>query len=65
MGTSLTPEFWERFAVLLVAAMALTVALAAAADELYLRMARRCGRGRVPQAPPRAVGTHRRAAVHL
>lgn len=65
MGTSLTPEFWEWFAVLLVAAVALTVVLVAALDVLFLRIARQCGRRRVPQARSRPVGTVRRAALHL
>ena len=34
MGTTLTPEFWERFAVLLVAAVAVTFVLTAVFDTL-------------------------------
>lgn len=61
MGTSLTPEFWERFAVLLVAAMGVTFALTAAMDALALRVARRCAHRAVVQAlPPRPTGTARR-----
>ncbi|MFJ8632388.1 hypothetical protein [Streptomyces sp. NPDC093568] len=37
MGTSLTPEFWERFTLLLFAAMGVTFALAALFDTLALR----------------------------
>ncbi|MHB9864185.1 hypothetical protein [Streptomyces sp. YIM S03343] len=38
MGTTLTPEFWERFAVLLVAAVAVTFALTAVFDTLAQRL---------------------------
>lgn len=38
MGTSLTTEFWERFAVLLVLAMGVTCVLAAAFDGLAVRL---------------------------
>ncbi|MFE9650644.1 hypothetical protein ACFYO0_42455 [Streptomyces sp. NPDC006365] len=41
MGTSLTPEFWRQFAVLLVIAMAVTFVLSAAVDALYLRSRQR------------------------
>ncbi|WP_053754339.1 hypothetical protein [Streptomyces sp. MMG1533] len=41
MGTSLTPEFWERFAVLLVAAIGLTCVLTASFDVLAVRLLRR------------------------
>ncbi|MDC0765366.1 hypothetical protein [Streptomyces sp. HD] len=37
MGTSLTPEFWERFTLLLFAAMGVTFGLAALFDWLALR----------------------------
>ncbi|MEU9733888.1 hypothetical protein [Streptomyces sp. NPDC048002] len=37
MGTSLTPEFWERFALLLCVAVAVTVALVALLDGPVLR----------------------------
>ena len=37
MGTSLTPEFWRLFAVLLVISMAVTFVLSAALDALTLR----------------------------
>ncbi|WP_405653298.1 hypothetical protein [Streptomyces sp. NBC_00019] len=65
MGTSLTPEFWERFAVLLVAAMGVTFALTAAMDALALRVARRCARRAVEQAPPRTATPVPRTAVRL
>ncbi|WAZ19499.1 hypothetical protein STRCI_000554 [Streptomyces cinnabarinus] len=37
MGTSLTPEFWERFTLLLFAAMGVTFVLTALFDALALR----------------------------
>ncbi|MGW2615219.1 hypothetical protein [Streptomyces sp. NPDC001500] len=51
MGTSLTPEFWERFAVLLVLAVGLTCVLAAALDRLAARLLRRAAR-RSPSRSP-------------
>ncbi|MFC8513244.1 hypothetical protein [Streptomyces sp. NPDC057257] len=50
MGTSLTPEFWRQFAVLLVIAMTVTFVLSAALDALYLRSRQR-------RAVRRASGT--------
>jgi hypothetical protein len=41
VGTSLTPEFWRLFAVLLVASMAVTFVLSAALDALVVRAQRR------------------------
>lgn len=64
MGTSLTPEFWQRFAVLLVAAMGVTFVLTAACDALAVRLLRRRGRGSSRPAPssrPTTAG-HRPAA---
>lgn len=49
MDTSLTPEVWERSAVLVVAAMAVTFVLTAAFDALALRRLRR--RASTPPAP--------------
>ncbi len=49
VGTSLTPEFWERFALLLFAAMGVTFALAALLDALALRGRTRRGR-RTPRS---------------
>ncbi|WP_328643222.1 hypothetical protein [Streptomyces canus] len=46
MGTSLTPEFWRLFAVLLVISMAITFVLSAALDALALRAQRRRTRTR-------------------
>ncbi|MER5436451.1 hypothetical protein [Streptomyces sp. NPDC002588] len=53
MGTSLTPEFWERFAVLLVLAAGLTCVLAAAFDGLAVRLLSRRAH-RAPHRPPTA-----------
>ncbi|MDR6975943.1 hypothetical protein J2X68_002631 [Streptomyces sp. 3330] len=44
MGTSLTPEFWERFAALLVPAVGLTCVLTAALERLAALLPRRPGR---------------------
>ncbi|WP_324787741.1 hypothetical protein [Streptomyces sp. H51] len=71
MGTTLTPEFWERFAVLLVAAMAVTCALAALFDALAVRSAGRHGsgpagrhrRGPAARAGRRPTGADHRTAV--
>jgi len=52
VGTSLTPEFWERFVLLLFAAMGATIVLTAFFDALALRIARR--RAKTPPAPPTA-----------
>ncbi|MFF5187663.1 hypothetical protein ACFY30_28520 [Streptomyces sp. NPDC000345] len=64
MGTSLTPEFWERFAMLLVLAAGLTCVLTAAFDGLAVRLLRR----RTPRTPPPAPygpeRTEHRVSVH-
>ncbi|MBK3576421.1 hypothetical protein JHN63_21915 [Streptomyces sp. MBT65] len=65
MGTTLTPEFWRQFAVLLVIATVITVVVSAALDALVLRMRAR----RTSQRPPAStvVRTHRsvgRTPVH-
>jgi hypothetical protein len=65
VGTTLTPEFWRQFAVLLVIATAVTFVLSAALDALVLRMRAR----RTPPRPPvtPVVRTHRpaqRTPVH-
>jgi hypothetical protein len=66
VGTSLTPEFWERFVLLLFAAMGLTFALAALFDELALRWINRHTH-RPPTAPrptpPRTGTTDHRTSV--
>ncbi|WP_329267850.1 hypothetical protein [Streptomyces sp. NBC_01451] len=46
MGTSLTPEFWRLFAVLLVTSMTVTFLLSAALDALAVRAQRRHARRR-------------------
>ncbi|MER5450168.1 hypothetical protein ABT052_14615 [Streptomyces sp. NPDC002766] len=61
MGTTLTPEFWERFAVLLVAAMAVTFVLTALFDTLVVRLTNR--RGHRPPTPP-AEAPHRPTPRH-
>ncbi|KPI19049.1 hypothetical protein OK074_1513 [Actinobacteria bacterium OK074] len=65
VGTTLTPEFWRLFAVLLVIATAATVVLSAAFDALVLRIRAR----RTPRPPQitRVVRTARpaqRTPVH-
>jgi hypothetical protein len=66
VGTTLTPEFWERFAVLLVAAMSVTFILTAALDALAVRvLRRRADRSRPtssPTPPRRATADHRMSA---
>ncbi|MEU2337947.1 hypothetical protein ABZ608_30955 [Streptomyces sp. NPDC013172] len=67
MGTSLTPEFWERFAVLLVLALGVTCVLAAFFDDLVVRLQSRRAHRRPPAHQPvrhRAVREDRRTAVH-
>ncbi|WP_306948189.1 hypothetical protein [Streptomyces sp. B4I13] len=56
MGTSLTPEFWKMFTVLLLGAAMVTFALTAALDTVYVRMQLRRARrqrGQAPTPPPR------------
>ncbi|MFJ5560705.1 hypothetical protein ACIQCD_25665 [Streptomyces sp. NPDC093250] len=53
MGTSLTPEFWRLFAVLLGISTAVTFALSAALDALVLRAQRR----RIRRQPTRVRAT--------
>jgi len=65
VGTTLTPEFWRQFAVLLVIATVATAVLSGVLDALVLRMRAH----RAPQRPPVApvVRTHRparRTPVH-
>ncbi|MHC5907966.1 hypothetical protein ACVNF4_29360 [Streptomyces sp. S6] len=52
MGTSLTPEFWERFTVLLVVATAVTVVLGAALDTLAVRLLRHRTHGTATRQTP-------------
>lgn len=63
MGTSLTPEFWERFAVLLVLAVGVTCVLTAALDGLAVRLLRRRPPGTPSQAPHRPVREDHRSSV--
>ncbi|WP_432193170.1 hypothetical protein [Streptomyces sp. bgisy027] len=67
MGTSLTPEFWERFTLLLFAAMGITFALAALFDALALRRQNRpAHRPSVPptRAPHGTETADHRPSVH-
>ena len=64
MGTSLTPEFWERFALLLVAAMAATFVLTAAFDALAVRLLRRRAPRPPAQSPHRSAPAGHRTSVH-
>ncbi|MFI6494422.1 hypothetical protein [Streptomyces sp. NPDC050564] len=63
MGTSLTPEFWERFAVLLVAAMGVTFVLTAAFDALAVRLLSRRVRRPPTRVPHRPESTDHRISV--
>ncbi|MCX5336648.1 MULTISPECIES: hypothetical protein [unclassified Streptomyces] len=64
MGTSLTPEFWERFTILLVAAMGVTIVLTAALDALAVRLLRRRAGRTPPPRRPRPTTTDHRTIVH-
>lgn len=57
VGTTLTPEFWRQFAVLLVIATVTTAVLSAALDALVLRM--RAHRAPQGSSATRVVRTHR------
>ncbi|MFE1291827.1 hypothetical protein [Streptomyces sp. NPDC058751] len=63
MGTSLTPEFWGQFAVLLVLAASLAGILTAALESLAVRLLRRRS-PKVPEAPHRPIRKDHRASVH-
>ncbi|MEU6379791.1 hypothetical protein [Streptomyces sp. NPDC046909] len=63
MGTSLTPEFWERFAVLLVAAMGVTVILTVVFDGLAVRLLRRRAHRPPVHAPYRPQDADHRPSV--
>ena len=65
MGTSLTPEFWERFVMLLVLAAGLTCVLAAVFDDLAVRLLRRRSHRTPPQAPRRLVRKDNPTSVHV
>lgn len=64
MGTSLTPEFWERFAVLLVAAVGVTIVLVASVDALAVRVLRRRAGWTPPPKRARHPFTGHHTAVH-
>ncbi|MEU6064476.1 MULTISPECIES: hypothetical protein [Streptomyces] len=68
MGTSLTPEFWERFSVLLVVAVGMTAILTAvftaAFDALTVRLRSRRPHGTMPRAPHRPEQTDHRMSAH-
>ncbi|MCX5599783.1 hypothetical protein OOK29_16710 [Streptomyces phaeochromogenes] len=49
MRTTLTPEFYQLFAVLLVAAMAVTFVVAAVADGAFVWLLRRLSARRLPR----------------
>ncbi|MFF1680081.1 hypothetical protein ACFVYG_29075 [Streptomyces sp. NPDC058256] len=66
MRTTLTPEFYQLFAVLLVASMAVTFVVAAVADALFVRSLRRLHTWRqatLHRRHPR-VGSSARPAAH-
>lgn len=63
MGTSLTPEVWERFAVLLVVAIGVTCVLTASFDGLAVRLLRRRVRRQSGQVKAAStVADHRTSA---
>jgi hypothetical protein len=64
VGTSLTPEFWRLFAVLLIAATGVALVLTAVLDTLAVRLLRRRVR-RPPtmQEPYRPAAADRRTSV--
>ncbi|WP_369029769.1 MULTISPECIES: hypothetical protein [Streptomyces] len=64
MGTSLTPEFWERFAVLLVLAVGLTCVLVAVFDGLVDRLMRRRTPRTTPHVPHPSARRNHRTSVH-
>ncbi|CAM5575445.1 hypothetical protein [Streptomyces aurantiogriseus] len=64
MGTSLTPEFWERFAVLLVVAIGVTCVLTASFDALAVRLLRRRVRRQPEQVGAASTVADHRASVH-
>jgi hypothetical protein len=64
VGTSLTPEFWERFSVLLIAAIGLTCVLTASFDALAVRLLRRRVRTQSQQTGAASTVAEHRASVH-
>ncbi|MFE6828466.1 hypothetical protein [Streptomyces sp. NPDC057690] len=65
VGTSLSPEFWERFAVLLVSAVGLTCVLTAAFDRLAARLTRPPARRSPSRTPYRPERGDRGLSVHF
>jgi len=63
VDTSLTPQFWQLFAVLLVAAVGVTFVLTAVFDALALRLLHRCGRRMPTQASPQPTTPDHRTSV--
>ncbi|MEV5957568.1 hypothetical protein AB0M11_28015 [Streptomyces sp. NPDC051987] len=68
MGTSLTTEFWERFTVLLVLALAMTAILTAVFTALFDRLTAGLrghrSHGTTPRTPHPRVREDRRIPVH-
>jgi len=64
VGTSLTPEFWERFAVLLVVAIGVTCVLTASFDALAVRLLRRRVRRQSQQTGTTSMVAEHRTSVH-
>lgn len=68
MGTSLTPDFWKLFGVLLVISMAVTFVMSAALDTLVVRLqVRRRQRRQTDDrtaTTPHRVDQPRRPLVH-
>jgi hypothetical protein len=68
VGTSLTTEFWERFSVLLVVALAMTAILTAVFttlfDALTARLRGRRPHGTTPRIPQPRVRGDRPAPAH-
>ncbi|WP_329268338.1 hypothetical protein [Streptomyces sp. NBC_01451] len=58
MGTSPTPQIWELFAVLLVAAVGVMFVLTAVLDALAVRLLRRRVRRAPTRKPPRPGTDH-------
>ncbi|MFJ9566207.1 hypothetical protein ACIRQQ_40015 [Streptomyces fuscichromogenes] len=68
MGTSLTTEFWERFTVLLVLALAMTAILTAVFTTLFDRFTARLrshrSHGTAPRIPHPRTRDDRPTPVH-
>jgi hypothetical protein len=63
VGTSLTPEFWTMFAVLLVVAVGVTFVATATLDALAVRLLRRHVHRAPTAAPSRSAHADDRVAV--